>query len=259
MNEVKWIKIITNIFDDEKIQLIESMPDSDTVIVIWFKLLALAGRINNGGIVMMNEKTPYTDEMLATIFRRKLTVIKLALRTFENFGMIEILDNRTILVNNWGKHQNLDQLELMREKTRLRVARHRKNQKLLLETKKIEKEDKEEDIDIESNISVTLHKIIDLLNDKAEKGFRYKTTKTKSLIKAKLNEGFTLEDFERVIYIKTAEWINTDMDKFLRPETLFGNKFEGYLQQKDIKTATGKHLLPKDIEADWLDDYIKKL
>ena len=63
--DVKWIKIVTDIFDDEKILLIESMPESDGIIVIWFKLLCLAGKQNNNGILMLNDKLPYTDEMLA--------------------------------------------------------------------------------------------------------------------------------------------------------------------------------------------------
>ena len=72
MAEVKWIKIVTDIFDDEKILLIESMPEADSIIVMWFKLLCLAGRQNNSGVFMLNGRIPYTDEMFATIFRRPL-------------------------------------------------------------------------------------------------------------------------------------------------------------------------------------------
>ena len=72
MSDVKWIKIATDIFDDEKILLIESLPSSDELIVIWFKLLCLAGKNNNDGVFMMNDRIAYTDEMLATIFRRNV-------------------------------------------------------------------------------------------------------------------------------------------------------------------------------------------
>ena len=58
MAEVKWIKIVTDIFDDEKILLIESMPESDGIIVIWFKLLCLAGKQNNNGVFLINERIP---------------------------------------------------------------------------------------------------------------------------------------------------------------------------------------------------------
>ena len=85
MAEVKWIKICTDIFDDEKILLIENMPEADSIIVIWFKLLCLAGKQNNGGVFMLNDKIAYTEEMLATIFRRPLNTVRLALKTFETY------------------------------------------------------------------------------------------------------------------------------------------------------------------------------
>ena len=75
MADVKWIKILTDIFDDEKMLLIESMPEADSIIVIWFKLLCLAGKQNNSGVFMLNDKIAYTDEMLATIFRRPFSAL----------------------------------------------------------------------------------------------------------------------------------------------------------------------------------------
>ena len=76
-SEIKWIKIVTDIFDDEKILLIEAMPDADTIIVIWFKLLCLAGRLNSNGILILNERIAYTDEMLSHIFRRPINTVRL--------------------------------------------------------------------------------------------------------------------------------------------------------------------------------------
>lgn len=128
MAEVKWIKIVTDVFDDEKVLLIETLPESDGIIVIWFKLLCLAGKQNNNGVFLMNNKIPYTEEMLAAIFRRPVNTVKLALKTFEEFGMIEIVDG-VIVIPNWDKHQSLDKLEMAREKTRQRVAKHREKQK----------------------------------------------------------------------------------------------------------------------------------
>lgn len=112
-NDVKWIKITTDIFDDEKILLIESMPNAYPIIVCWFKLLCLAGKQNNGGVFMMNDKIAYTDKMLATIFRMKESTVKLAIKTFQQFGMIEI-SNGIIAIPNWNKHQSLDALEKKR-------------------------------------------------------------------------------------------------------------------------------------------------
>lgn len=130
MADVKWIKITTDIFDDEKILLVESMPEADSLIVIWFKLLCLAGKMNNSGVFMLNDKIAYTDKMLSTIFRRKETTVQLALQTFEQFGMIEIIDG-VITIPNWGKHQSLDQLEKKRVSQREYMRQYREKQKLL--------------------------------------------------------------------------------------------------------------------------------
>lgn len=129
MADVKWIKITTNIFDDEKIILIESLPDAYAIITVWFKLLCLAGKQNNSGVFMMG-KVAYTDKMLATIFRMKESTVTMALQTFEQFGMIEILDG-VITIPNWGKHQNLDQLESKREYMRNYMKGYRAKQELL--------------------------------------------------------------------------------------------------------------------------------
>lgn len=130
MASVKWIKIVTDIFDDEKILLIETLPEADSIIVIWFKLLCLAGKQNNSGVFMLNDRMPYNEKMFATIFRRKEATIQLALKTFEEFGMIEILDG-AVTIPNWGKHQTLDQIEQKNEYMRNYMRRYREKQRLL--------------------------------------------------------------------------------------------------------------------------------
>lgn len=131
MADIKWIKITTDIFDDDKILLIESLPDADAIIVIWFKLLCLAGKQNNSGVFLLNDRIPYTDKMLATIFRRKESTVQLALQTFEQFGMIEVVDG-VITIPNWGKHQNLDALENKKAYMREYMKEYRAKQKLLV-------------------------------------------------------------------------------------------------------------------------------
>lgn len=132
MSEVKWIKIVTDIFDDEKMCLIESLPSADSIIVIWFKLLCLAGKNNNSGVFLMNDRIAYTDEMLATVFRRDVNTVRLALDTFERFGMIEIIDG-VITIPNWNKHQTLDSYEKRKERDRLYQAERRAKQKALVQ------------------------------------------------------------------------------------------------------------------------------
>lgn len=130
MADVKWIKIVTDIFDDEKVLLIESMPSPDSIIVIWFKLLCFAGKQNNSGVIMLNDRIAYTDEMLATIFRRDVNTVRMALKVFERFDMIRIVDG-VITIPNWGKHQNLDQLENKKEYMRNYMREYREKQRML--------------------------------------------------------------------------------------------------------------------------------
>lgn len=130
MPEVKWIKITTDVFDDEKILLIESLPSADSIIVIWFKLLTLAGKQNNNGVFVLNDKIAFTDEMLATIFRRDVNVVRLALSVFEKYGMIDMVSN-VVTIPNWNKYQNLDAYKKKKERDRQYQAQRRLKQKTL--------------------------------------------------------------------------------------------------------------------------------
>lgn len=77
--------------------------------------------------------------------------------------------------------------------------------------------------------------IIDYLNEKTGKHFQLRSSSTISHIKARIKEGFTVEDFKKVIDNKVVTWGDNEMEKFLRPQTLFGSKFESYLNEKNIK------------------------
>ena len=141
--EVKWIKLLTRFFDDEKIKLIEAMPDADTIIVIWVKLLTLAGKKNMNGYIFLAENIPYTDEMLSTLFNRPLNTIRLALDIFKKFKMVKFNNDGIAKINNWEKHQNIEGLDKIREQGRLRQIKHRDKFKQLPEKA--------------SNVTVTSH------------------------------------------------------------------------------------------------------
>lgn len=182
MADVKWIKITTDIFDDEKILLIEGLPSSDEIIVIWFKLLILAGKQNNNGVFLMNERIPYTDEMLATIFRRDINIVRLALKTFEQFGMLELVDN-VITIPNWNKHQQLDSYEKKKQQDRERQKARRAEQKVLaLGTKDMNKnsEGEKKSRDSRENVAENrgLDKEVDIDKELKEKVKKEKPTKS---------------------------------------------------------------------------------
>lgn len=126
MADIKWIKLSVNMFDDEKIKLLESMPEGDTMIVIWCKLLTMAGKGNHRGYIMLTENFPYTEDMLMTIINRPAATVKMALQMFQRFGMIEFDEEaQAFALPNWGKHQNLDGLDRQRELNRQRQQKYR--------------------------------------------------------------------------------------------------------------------------------------
>lgn len=137
MADIKWIKISTGLFDDEAIQVILDFPDGAVMLEIWLRLLILAGKINDNGLVYFKEDFPYTTDLLATIFKKKNKQIELALQTFSKFNMIKILNNQQILIENWEKYQNINGLEQMREYNRIaqRKSRQRKKDLQLIECK----------------------------------------------------------------------------------------------------------------------------
>ncbi len=133
METIKWIKITTNMFDDEKIKLIDAMPERDTIFYIWMRLLVQAGKTNAGGFLFLSENVPYTDEMFSTIFNRPLNTVRLALKILCDFGMIEKFENDIIKITNWAKHQNVEGMEKVRDQNRIRKQNQRARAKQLLD------------------------------------------------------------------------------------------------------------------------------
>lgn len=129
VKEIKWIKIATSVFDNRKILQIESMPEGDGIIVIWFKLLCLAGNINDDGMIYFTQEIPYTEEMLATEFHRPLPLVRLALITFIKYGMVEIVDS-VYRISNWRRYQSADKLDEIKVQNRLRKQKQRERERL---------------------------------------------------------------------------------------------------------------------------------
>lgn len=133
MADINWIKLRVDMFDDEKIKIIQSMPEGDAILIIWIRIIALAGKCNAKGLVLIEDEFPYSDEMLATIFNKPLATVRLALGTFEKFRMIERTE-KGIYISNFEKHQNTEGMEKIREQARIRKQREREKKRALLET-----------------------------------------------------------------------------------------------------------------------------
>lgn len=242
MAEIKWIKIVTDIFDNRKIKQIESLPDGDTIIVIWFKLLCLAGVINDNGSIYITQEIPYTEETLATQFNRPLATIQLAMKTFQAFGMIEVIDN-ILYISNWENYQNIEGMERVREQNRLRKQRQRDREKQKLLESNVTSRDSHATDKNKNKNNIYIVEIVNYLNSVSGKNFSSSTQNTIKHINARLEEGFTVDDFKTVIDTKCEEWSGTDMAKYIRPDTLFGTKFESYLNQED---ASKPHMVFED-------------
>lgn len=249
MADVKWIKLATALPDNRKIKQIRKLPEGDTIALMWVFLMCLAGETNDEGMVYFMPEIPYTEEMLADQFDIDINTVRLGIATFQRFGMIEIIDD-IICLPSWEKWQAVDKLSEMREKTRLRVAKHREKQRIsagsvtgnvtgnvtvtggnAVDIDRDKEKEREEEREI-------YNQIVSYLNERAGTKYRASSAKTKTLIHARLAEGFTLDDFKTVIDKKCTDWLGDDQyEKFLRPETLFGTKFEGYLNQNTGKAG----------------------
>lgn len=243
MAEVKWIKLTTDMFDNRKIKHLRRLPEGNNIVLIWVMLLTMAGRCNSGGMIFLTENIPYTPKMLADELDFEENTVQLALNALEQLDMV-VTNKGHFTIAGWEEYQNIEGMDKIREQNRIRKQRQRENQKLLASGSQdghgtvtpCHAPDKEEDKDIDKEKEYI--SIVSYLNEKAGTGFKATTAKTKSAIHARLAEGFTLEDFKVVIDKKCQEWIGTDMQKYLRPETLFGTKFEGYLNAKTGRNET---------------------
>ena len=150
MSDVKWIKISTDIFNDGKLQAIGTLPDGNMIQLVWIKLLCLAGKCNEGGLLMVTRELPYTDEMLAKRFDMEIGQVQRALDIFQRAGMIDVIEN-IYMVSNWSKYQNTQSLEEYKRQNRERQRkfREKKKQELL--------EDRERNVTVtqQNNVKIT--------------------------------------------------------------------------------------------------------
>ena len=251
--QVKWIKICTDVFDDEKIVLIESMPEADSIIVIWFKLLCLAGKQNNGGVMMLNERIAYTDEMLSVIFRRPINIVRLALKTFESFEMVEVVRG-AYTIPNWDKHQSLDAYEKKKQKDRERIAQKRAEKKALIESEPdmshdilrqvaesriVEEErdkDKEEDNKDKKKKSSFVDVILSEIADDELRNLYYEYVAMRKAIKSPI----TTERALRMLINKVNSLEPTDVErqKKMLENAIVGNWKSVYPLKDDVKPTT---------------------
>lgn len=238
-----YIRLKDSFFDSDEMKVMESMKDGYLYGNILLKLYLRS--LKNNGCLMLNERIPYNAEMLATITGHQVGTVKQALTVFKDLGLIEVLDNGAIYmldIQNFigngssdGDRKRADRKGITDKcPTNVRqmstIVRDRDIDRVRDKDRNKDRDkerDRERDRDTEN--------IISFLNSTTGSKYKVSTDKTRRLIAARLAEGFTIDDFKAVISKKAKEWQNTDMAQYLRPETLFGTKFEGYLNQPEVK------------------------
>lgn len=129
-NEVAWIKLTTDMFDNRKIKHLRRLPDGNNIVLIWVMLLTMAGRCNSGGMIFLTENIPYTPKMLADELDFEENTVQLALSALEQLNMI-VTNQGFFAIAGWEEHQNVDGLERIREQNRLRQAKFKAKQKAI--------------------------------------------------------------------------------------------------------------------------------
>ena len=230
-----WLRLERNFFKRHDIRIIENMENGKEYVLFYMKLLLES--IDHEGNLRFNDLIPYNDSMLATITNTNVDIVRSAIKLFENLDMLEILDDQTIFITDTQKM-------LGEAKSSSRVKKFREKQKqLAIETVgNVTETLHETELELEKEIEIELYKdIILYLNEKCGSKFKYSSKATQRHINGRLAEGFTLQHFKTVIDKKSAEWKDdSKMVQYLRPETLFGTKFEGYLNQKVVEEVKSK-------------------
>lgn len=257
MEKIPWFKFYTGFFKRQSMVLISGLKNSETIMLVLIKLICMATEINDRGYVYITPERPYKLRELASYMGKSVKVMENILQVLKDYGEIEIENDGMIFVTSWSEEQNVDRLQMMKEKQRETQKKYRMRKKqaddkalyngditrditviksYAVEEEEYEKEyEKKEEYEYE-DISKNFNdddyvSVISYFNNKFNKNYNYKDKYLKNLIAKKLSEGYKVEDFIKVIDNKESSWKNTDYEKFLRPETLFGDKFNLYLNE----------------------------
>ena len=262
-----YMRLNEGYFNSDEQILLESMSDGYLYSNILLKLYLKS--LRRDGLLMFSERIPYNAEMIATITRHNVGTVEKAMRIFQQLGIVEILDSGAIYMldvqNYVGKTSTeADRIRAYRNKIETEKNAVKSlpdadctnvHDDLYICTPEIEiklKTEKElkakEENDEKTKEKTEVYKnIIAYLNEKAGTRYKHTTGKTRDCIHARLKEGFTLDDFKTVIDKKCVDWLGAEkMERFIRPETLFGPKFEGYLNEKPRKAGNYNGANSKD-------------
>ena len=125
---VKWVKLYTNILNDDELLAIQMLPEGPTIWMLWIKLLVLAGTLNTGGVLMLKGGFPYTDELLSEKFHINRKTIRTGIKKLQEYKLLDEV-NGCLAIANWKKYQAEERLEKIRVKDKERKRKSREEQK----------------------------------------------------------------------------------------------------------------------------------
>lgn len=238
-----WLKLMKDFFTNPKIKKLRKLAGGDTFTIIYLKLQLLS-LDNEGVLIFQGIENTFEEEMALTI-DEDVENVSVTLNYLISQNLMEVLSKTEYLLTETqcliGSESSVT--KRVRKHREQKALRCNANETICNTEIDIEKEiDKE--IDIKKEEKIPYKEIIDCLNKFAKTNYRHTSQVTKDKIKARWNDGFRLNDFETVIKNKCSEWMGTDMEKYLRPKTLFGNNFESYLNQKISKENSNTDKVP---------------
>ena len=243
-----YLRLKDNFFDSDELKILESMKDGYLYSNILLKLYLRS--LKNDGKLVVNDRIPYNIEMLASVTGHQIGTVKQALSIFKDLGLIDVLENGAIYMLDIQNFIGRGSSEADRKRAyRQRIETDRTNVRQISDKNPPEIEieieiEKELEIDnkncrLSDKSSTVVSEIIDYLNQKTGKHFRKSIANTARNINARIKEGFTVDDFKAVIDKKVIEWGKDErMKQYLRPQTLFGTKFESYLNQDLVENKS---------------------
>ena len=128
MVQVQWLKVYTDIFDNEKMKKLLRNRNGDTYFRVWIQLLTLAAKSNQHGAILLGENIPMSKEDLAKVMHKTLNKLEKIIQDLYELDMI-IIEKETICIKNWDMYQSADELEKLRESNRRRQQKFNKNKK----------------------------------------------------------------------------------------------------------------------------------
>ena len=230
-----WLKLNKDFLKSPHMQVIKNMPNGKDYIIFYLSLMLES--IETIGHLRFSDLVPYNEQMLSAITDTNIDIVRSAIKLFCELGLMQIFDDGTIFMTQvavmTGKEsESAERVRLYRERQK-KIPLHC-NTDVTNSNDNKEKEKEKQRRETEKINNKYIVECIDYLNKKAGTKYKYTSDKNNSLINARLEDGYTVDNIKKVIDIKCAEWLNTDMAKYLRPETLFNKtKFENYVNQKE--------------------------